>query len=316
MKDLGIPLGMVAQSSSVSVAVVRAIHPRNTVKCIRGAVSVNKVHQDDHAEAVSTIDHFLEFLWCARTACWSEEARHVVTETSVVRVLRDCHQLHGVVPEALDSRQHLVCKFQVRSHLWQFRGHAHVSLVHLHCGGRTRAWVPEHVLKGRCPEDPVEQVCGWVLPRQLRPRRHTLNPFTTVRFHPDLHLATMVQQPCAIDIGKMHRPATERLRGERRGILPLVELADEKDLLGLWKPLAIRPPIITWTPVKTKDLVALRKFQQTFGFKFGFPPTESVDTGPDMSLHAFQQWINLKRFQRHGHKYNLAEVPGSVRVRR
>lgn len=85
----------------------------------------------------------------------------MVTKGAVVGVLLDSHQLHTIIPNLLDVRQHLVCKFPVLGDTAMLSAHTNVSLIDFQVlGCFANPWVLELVL--RLEVDSVEQV-GFVV---------------------------------------------------------------------------------------------------------------------------------------------------------
>lgn len=105
----------------------------------------------------------------------------LATETSVVSVLRNRHELDGVVAHALHPGEDVPGEVCVGRHLGLARRHADMSLVDLKVRRLGRALVLEDVLflLRRLPMHAVEQVRGVVLPREPGPCRHPLDPLAS-----------------------------------------------------------------------------------------------------------------------------------------
>mmetsp|Transcript_144070 Transcript_144070/g.461197 ORF Transcript_144070/g.461197 Transcript_144070/m.461197 type:complete len:303 (-) Transcript_144070:70-978(-) len=295
---------MVALGPAVGVAVVRAIHLCEAIQGVRRRVGVHEVHQHHNAQAVGGIDHQFELLRGALPAGRSEEGRDVVAEAAVVRVLGNGHELHAVVAQALDARQHIPGEVCVSRDLRIAGSHADVGFVDLQVLGLRGPRLCEDVpIRGRrLPKHAVKKVGGVVLPGELRPGGHPLDPLAVVRLDPDLDLARVRQSGGAVGlIGQVHRPPAEALRGQRSRVLPIVELADEKNLLGVGEPLAEGIPILVL--VEAIDPVAFGELGDAplLCLELLFPPLVPVDPLPNLALHTFQSGVDLENLQSHWH---------------
>ena len=92
-------------------------------------MGVYHVQQHRDAHAVGLVHEVFEILGVPEAAGGGKEVRHLIAEGAVIRVLHDRHELHGVVPEVLHPRQHVVGKLPVGADAVFLGGHAHVSLI-------------------------------------------------------------------------------------------------------------------------------------------------------------------------------------------
>mmetsp|Transcript_111409 Transcript_111409/g.278951 ORF Transcript_111409/g.278951 Transcript_111409/m.278951 type:complete len:224 (-) Transcript_111409:258-929(-) len=223
MEDLGIPFRVVALQASVSVAMIGAVHLRDAVHGVRRRVRMHKVHKYDDAKPVRCVNQILQLLGRALPASRREEGGHMVAEAAVVRVLSNSHELHAVVAHALDAREDIVRKVHVRGDLRIHGAHTDVSLVDLQVCRLVGPGMPEDVplsLRG-LPENTVEQVGGVILPRQLCPSRHTLDPLAVVGLDSNLDLARVRKCRAAVSlVGQVHRPTAKALTRQGSGVLP------------------------------------------------------------------------------------------------
>mmetsp|Transcript_38740 Transcript_38740/g.111253 ORF Transcript_38740/g.111253 Transcript_38740/m.111253 type:complete len:272 (-) Transcript_38740:147-962(-) len=258
VEDLGVPLGVVSLRAAVRVAVVGAVHLSDAVEGVRGGVRMHEVYQDLDAEPVGHIHHLLQLLGGARSAGGREEGGHVVAEATVVGVLRNGHELHGIVAHALDAGQHIAREVQVRGDLGIEGAHADVALVDLQ-GLRlrgSRVLERVHLRCGRLPKHTVEEVGSVVLPGELRPGWHPVVPGPVAGLQADLDLA-LVRHGA---LGQEDGPSAEALARQRCAVLPAIELADEEDLLRVRHPLPVG--VAALGPVEAKNLVAEREVEE------------------------------------------------------
>mmetsp|Transcript_29626 Transcript_29626/g.71148 ORF Transcript_29626/g.71148 Transcript_29626/m.71148 type:complete len:352 (-) Transcript_29626:192-1247(-) len=129
VKQLRVPSIVVALGPPVGVAVIRPVLLRDPVQGVRGHVRVHQVHQHDDPHAVRGVHQALQVLGGAAPAGGGEEGGHVVPEAAVVGVLCDGHELHCVVPQALDAGEDYVGELGVRRHPLMNARHPHVRLV-------------------------------------------------------------------------------------------------------------------------------------------------------------------------------------------
>mmetsp|Transcript_24606 Transcript_24606/g.76616 ORF Transcript_24606/g.76616 Transcript_24606/m.76616 type:complete len:642 (+) Transcript_24606:455-2380(+) len=297
VEDLRVPIHVVPLRPAVGVAMVGAVHLGDAVHGVGGGVRMDQVHQHHDAQAVGRVDHLLELLGRARAARGREEGGHVVAEAAVVRVLGNGHELHGVVAQALDARQHVPREVQVRGDLRLEGGHAHVRLVDLDAPGLRGPRVLELValVLGRLPKDAVKEVRGVILPRELRPGRHAVVPLAAVGLQADLELAWMRDHAGAVLlVRQLHNPLAEALATQRRGVLPAIELADEEDLLGVGEPLAVG--VAALHAVEAERLVALRELVQAalVLLELRLPKLVALDAVPDLALHALERRVEIE----------------------
>ena len=63
------------------------------------------------------VDELLELIGRSVSARGGKEARHLVAEARIVRVLHDGHQLHGVIALTLHCRQNVLAEVVVCRYL-------------------------------------------------------------------------------------------------------------------------------------------------------------------------------------------------------
>lgn len=136
----------------MEVKMVTAVKHVQAIKYVLGCVAVHHIQQHCDAHAVCSVNELFEVVWETISATCSKEAVDLVSETGVVGMLHDCHQLYSVVSQALDSWENILCKLLVCSNLWLGRGYTNVSLVDSRTLGLWWALVLPYILLGRVPE--------------------------------------------------------------------------------------------------------------------------------------------------------------------
>ena len=171
-----------------------------------------------------------------------EEARYVVAERTVVGVLGYGHQLHGVVAVAFDDGQNRIGELAVGAYAGLLLRHAYVGLVD-----------EQFVVSGDV-EGVVRPVEGT---RNPELRREILRPLV---LHDARGVGRYAVEPAvaAVDVNFIERPVLEtvavhgvgqedapdslRILVEPQfGALPVVEIAEEIDVVGAGQPFA-EPP--------------------------------------------------------------------------
>mmetsp|Transcript_13633 Transcript_13633/g.30990 ORF Transcript_13633/g.30990 Transcript_13633/m.30990 type:complete len:282 (+) Transcript_13633:5258-6103(+) len=266
---------------------------------------MHQVHENHNAQAVRGVDQVLQLLRSSRPPRRSKERRHVVSEASIVGMLSTSHELDAVVTHALDTWKDIVRKIRVRGNYREGRTHSNVGLVHLEILRLDWAGMFELVtiLDWRLPEDAVEEVCGVVLPCKFCPGRHALDPLAIVAFDSDLELTPVRDLGSSISIvWECHRPPSKAFAAQGHAVLPVVEFANQEDLLRVRQPLSVDVAVVILGAVEAKDLVAFRELIEAtlILLQLGLPPLVAVNTIPDLSLDALQRWIDLENFERHG----------------
>mmetsp|Transcript_35037 Transcript_35037/g.85875 ORF Transcript_35037/g.85875 Transcript_35037/m.85875 type:complete len:423 (-) Transcript_35037:169-1437(-) len=240
-----VPLGPV-----VEVLAVGAVELVDAVQAVGGGVRVHDVHHHRDAVAVRCVDEVLELIRRAAPRGHGEEVGDVVPERRVVRVLLHRHELHGVVAQRGDARQHVVRKLHVAVDLGLHAGHADVRLVDAQLVRGVRPLVLELVdlLRRRVVVDAVEGDLPGGLHRELDPSRDAVNCLLALDLQVDLHAASVrdgggpvrvVRQEHLKDaeVVLLH-PRAARVR------LPVVEVAEQRGGLGVGCPLAVGDALV------------------------------------------------------------------------
>ena len=155
-----VPELVLALGATMEVLVIGTVKLIQAIKDVLGGVTVDDVEQHNNAQGVGSIHQLLEILGRAVSAAGSEEAVHLITETGIVGVLHDGHELNGVVSQVLDAGKHVLCELFISSHLALRGGNADVGLVDPKALGLRGPLVLECVSfgLGRVPEPRL--VCG------------------------------------------------------------------------------------------------------------------------------------------------------------
>lgn len=212
------------------VGAVELVQP---VLNVLAGMRVDNVEHHVDSVLVRDVDHVLEVVGRSEAGRRGEEARDLIAEAGVVRVLHDGHHLNGVVTLPGDPRDDGVGEVPVGADLVVLRGDAHVALVDPQRARHLRALVAEVILlvPRRVPD--VLLVVGalsgglWRLNDILGPWRQTIHQLPTLCPHDNLHFRQVVQLTRAVVAGRQEKfPLAERQLLERMRLpLPAVEVA-------------------------------------------------------------------------------------------
>lgn len=111
-----VPLVMATLTTLMEVKVISTIKLIDTIRNILRSMAVHHIKQNNQAQAVRSIDEFLQILRGPIATASSKEVVHLVAETGIVRMLHNSHQLDSVVAQTLNARQHVLRELFVSGH--------------------------------------------------------------------------------------------------------------------------------------------------------------------------------------------------------
>ena len=226
----------------VEVEVVTAVEHVETVKHVLRCVTVHHVQQDGNAHSVRSINELLQVVWKAVAAARSEEAVDLVSETGVVRMLHDGHQLYSVVSQVLDAREDVTGELLVGRYLGLGGGDANVGFVDTCALGLGRPLVLPDVLLGRVPE------AGIVYGGDVEVLGHSGDPGGEALLarmvvgddERDLDLGVVGNSGLTVLARDRHLEDAEIVLGHGRRIaVPAIEITNEVGAQGIRGPLAV-----------------------------------------------------------------------------
>ena len=88
-----------------------------------------QIHDDTNASAVCVVHERFEFFGCTKSAGGGKEVGHVVSETAVVWVLLDRHDLDAVVSQISNTREYVDAEVLVGIDFLFLAGHANMALI-------------------------------------------------------------------------------------------------------------------------------------------------------------------------------------------
>lgn len=113
VEEPAVPLLVSAPCTLVEVLVISAVELVQRIKDILGGVTVDNIKKNHESHTVGSIDKLLQVLWGAITAASCKEIVDLITETGIVGVLHDSHELDDIVTESLDPGKHVLGEFFV-----------------------------------------------------------------------------------------------------------------------------------------------------------------------------------------------------------
>ena len=267
VEELRVPVGLVAGLARARVEVVRAVKFVDPLVEVLHVVGVHEVHDDRQPQFVGPADELLELLGGSEARRGGEEARDVVAERAVVGVLGDGHQLHGVVAVLFYNGQDLLGEFAVGAHPFALLGHAHVGLVDQQAAS----------LRGvECVAAPVERLgrgpeLGRVVLRRVV--LHHARGIGRDAVHPAV---------VAVDVDLVERAVGEAVAVHRRGeegapdarriavhadlgALPVVEVAEDIDVVRPGEPFAEPPAVERLVPLPAEVAVTVGVIDERSG---------------------------------------------------
>lgn len=149
-----IPLVVTALTTLMEVQVISAIELIDTIRNILRSMAVHHIKQNNQAHAMRSINELLQILRGPIATASSKEVVHLVTETGVVRMLHNGHQLDSIVAQTLNARQHVLRELFVSGHPCIRGRDTNVSLVDTQALGLLGPAMLEGValVGGRVPE--------------------------------------------------------------------------------------------------------------------------------------------------------------------
>ena len=124
-----IPCRVLAATTVMEILIAGTIKFTETLQFVLHRMAMHEVHDDMHSTTVGIIDEGFEFIGRSETAAGSKEIRYMVSEGSVIRVLLNGHNLHAVIAQLIDTRQHITTELLVRIHFLFLGTHADMALV-------------------------------------------------------------------------------------------------------------------------------------------------------------------------------------------
>ena len=115
--------------AGVEILVLGSVELVESVVDVLDRMAMDQVQQHAQTQAVGRVDQVFEVLGRAEAGRRSVEVAHVISEGAVVGVLHDGHELHGVVAEVGDARQHLFGELVVGPDFLLFLRHTDVGFV-------------------------------------------------------------------------------------------------------------------------------------------------------------------------------------------
>ena len=237
-----VPGRVFAATAVMEILIACSVEVTESLEFVLDRMAVHEVHDDLHTASVRVVDERFEFVRCTETAGSSEEIRYVVSERAVVRVLLDGHDLHAVIAQFLNTRQHIATELLVRVHFLLLGTHADMALVDietvltdfLHLG--SVAVLP--LVFGFIPHLCGKDLGLLILNDAAYVRRDTLS-VTAVPLHEQLvHLSVL--HGFAGQFGFPHAVA-DRLETIGFVLGPVVHVAFDIDRGGIWSPFAQYP---------------------------------------------------------------------------
>ena len=169
------PGRVMSRRARIEVQVFPAVQQAKAFGFIAHGVRMDYIHDDGYTCSMGFIHQPLELFRSAEAGTQREEARYLITEGAVVRMLLQRHDLQGVVAKPLDSRQHGTAEVIESGHGFFLTAHAYVALVDERMRpGPGPAMLP--LVRSRIPDLGAENLCVGVLHHACCVGRDALSP--------------------------------------------------------------------------------------------------------------------------------------------
>ena len=105
--------------TSMEVALISTIKLIQSVIDVTSSMGVYNVKNDIETKTVCLIHKILELVWHPVATGGSKEAGHMISKTTIVSMLHDCHQFNTstVVAKVFDTREHVISKVGIAGNL-------------------------------------------------------------------------------------------------------------------------------------------------------------------------------------------------------
>lgn len=154
VEESAVPKIMVAFASTVKVLVVGSIEFIESIKYILRRMAMNHVQQHDNSHLMSSIHKPFQTFRSSIPAARSKEAVDLVSETSIVSMFHNSHQLDSIVAKVLDSGKQVVGELVVCSDTLLRRRNSDVGLIHSNALRLLWSWMLERIFR-----------CGFRVPK-------------------------------------------------------------------------------------------------------------------------------------------------------
>ena len=124
-----VPSGMFATVAGIEELVGVARKVAKTFYFILHSMTLHEVHDDCNTILVGFVNELLEFFRCTKTATCSKEGAYVVTETTVIGVFLNRHNLEAVVTFLDDTGKHIEAELFVSSYTLSILSHTDMAFV-------------------------------------------------------------------------------------------------------------------------------------------------------------------------------------------
>ena len=218
----------------VTAVVAEAFH------FVLDSVAMDEVHDDHDAYLMGFVNESFEFFRRAEAAGGCEERADMISETAVIGMFGNGHDLNAVVAFLDDAGKHIQAEFLVGSHFFCILRHTDVAFIDEEgLLFRTEALDLPFIGLGRIPHLCGEDLGLLVLHDALGPCRYAFS-LTSLPVDGQL-LEVLVVEFSQREFQFPVSGALDALEGISGIFFPSVEIADEIDFRGIGCPFAQHP---------------------------------------------------------------------------
>ena len=264
VEEFRIPVGLITGFARQRVMVVGSVEFVDPFVEVFHVVGMHEVHDYGQTQFMCSANQLLEFFGRTATRGGSKKAGYMVSERSVVGMFGNSHQLHGVVAVFLNDRKYFFGKFTVGAYAFLFLRHPDMRFVNQQAAdlrGIERIALPVERFGGG-PELSRVIFSRIVLNHSGRIGRNAVQPAVIAV---DMEFVERsVAQPVAVHrCGEKGAPyACGILVHADFGALPIVEIAEDVDIVCPGQPFAQPPTVQCVVPLPSEIAVAVRIVDQ------------------------------------------------------
>ena len=149
---------MISFGAAVGETVVSSIEPIDAIIDVVGGMRVNQIDDNPDSKTVSCVDQILKVVRGTRPRRYAKESRNMISETRIVRVLLNGHELNDIIPSIFDPLKIVLRVVSVRTDPPKLLRHAYMRFINPHtlmlylnwfwvlplvsC-----RWIPEHAIE-------------------------------------------------------------------------------------------------------------------------------------------------------------------------
>jgi len=204
---------------------------------------MNKVNNNSQSQAVSFIHQVLKIIWGSWSWGYSEKSSYMVTETGVIGMFLNRHQLDYIVACLFYSIQIIICKISVSTDSSKFLSHSYMSFIDSYTLIWLDNWSFMSPFKGlrRIPQNTVIKKSIFILHLVFRVSWVTIHSFTIRAFNVNFIFWIMRDSGSSILICFYcyHKCSKFIFSASEFFTIPSIKITKKCNTFCLWSPFSI-----------------------------------------------------------------------------